>query len=115
MIGLRINEIEVTPLRRRPTFRFLKGPIDWTSLCMAARLPGQALAVYLAVHHRVALTGNASVTLPKNLLAELGVSRDAKARALHALEEASLVAVERRRGQTARVALGTSTSAEKGK
>jgi hypothetical protein len=72
---------------------------------VAARLPGQALAVFLAVHHRVALTGNASVTLPKNLLSDLGVTRDAKARALHALEQAALVAVERNSGKTARVRL----------
>jgi hypothetical protein len=105
MIGLRIDEIEVTPLQRRPTYRFLKGPIPWIGLCAAARLPGQALAVFVAVHHRATLPGNATVTLPKNLLAELGVSRDAKARALHALEEASLVAVERIKGRAARVTI----------
>jgi hypothetical protein len=105
MIGLRIDKIEVTPFQPRPTRRFLKGPIPWIAICAAARLPGQALAVFVAVHHRATLTGNASVTLPKNLLAELGVSRDAKARALHALEEASLVAVERGSGRSARIRL----------
>jgi hypothetical protein len=102
---LRIDEIEVTLPQLRPIRRFLKGPIPWTELCAAARLPGQALAVFMAIHHRAALTGNAAVTLPKNLLAELGVSRDAKARALHALAEASLVAVERVSGRTARIRL----------
>jgi hypothetical protein len=30
----------------------------------AAKLPGQALALYLAVHHQTALTGKALATLP---------------------------------------------------
>ena len=104
---LRIDEIEVTPFRPRPTYRFLKGPIPLTALCAASRLPGQALAVFMAIHHRTALTGNSRVTLPKKLLEELGVSRDAKARALHALEAASLIAVERASGRAARIKLLT--------
>jgi hypothetical protein len=68
-------------------------------------LPGQALAVYLAIHHRAALTRIDTVTLPKKLLEQFGVSRDAKARALHALEEASLVAVDRKSGRSARIRL----------
>ena len=72
---------------------------------MAARLPGQALAVFLAIHHRVALTGSSMTTLPKGLLVELGVSRDVKARALRDLERESLIAVERTIGRTARVKL----------
>lgn len=101
----RINEIEVTPFRPRRTWRFLKGPIPWTAVCSAATLPGQVLAVFLAIHHRAAITGNTAVTLPKKLLEELGVSRDAKARALQALERASLVSVERVTGRTARITL----------
>src|SRR5271154_3990868 len=103
MIGLRLGEIEVTPLRHRPGRRFLKGPIPWEGLCTAAKMPGQALAVFLAIHHRTAITGADTVTLSKHLLAELGVSRDAKARALHALEEGSLVKVVRVKGQPARI------------
>ncbi|MCP1974303.1 hypothetical protein [Bradyrhizobium elkanii] len=103
MLGLRINEIEVTPAKPARTHRFLKGPIPWMAVCTAASLPGQALAVFLAIHHRVALTGNPSVTIPKHLLAELGVSRDAKARALRSLQEASLITVERANGRSARI------------
>lgn len=106
MPGLRIEEVEVTPppLRAR-TPRFLKGPIPWSAVCAAASLPGQTLAVFLAVHHRTAVTGKLTVTLPKNLLTELGISRDAKSRALHALEQASLIAVERVPGQSAQIKL----------
>ena len=82
---------------------FLKGPIPLDQIAKASRLPGQALSVLLAIHHRVALTGNETVTLPKRLLDQLGVSRDSKARSLRLLEMASLVVVERHKGRTARV------------
>jgi hypothetical protein len=92
-------------IERRATGRFLKGPIPLRDIAVAAKLPGQALAVYLAIHHRAALTRSNSVTLPKGLLEQSGVSRDAKARALHALQKASLVAVERTSGRSARIEL----------
>jgi hypothetical protein len=88
--------------------RFLKGPIPFTHLAGAARLPGHALTVLLAIYHQTTLTKKDWVTLPKGLMSELGVSRDSKARALHALQEASLVAVERCKGRTARVTLRSS-------
>ncbi len=105
MTTLRVEEIEVTPAHPRRPERFLKGPIPWAPLSVAARLPGRALAVFLAVHHRTALTGNATVTLPSGLLSGLGVGRDAKSRALRALEEAGLVSVERGNGRAARITL----------
>jgi DNA-binding MarR family transcriptional regulator len=103
-----VREVLTDALRdyeRRAKDRFLKGPIPLQLIALAARLPGQALAVYLAIHHRAALTRSDSVTLPKSLIEQFGVSRDAKARALHALEEASLVVVERVNGRSARVTL----------
>jgi hypothetical protein len=105
MPRLRVEEIEVTPEHPRRPDRFLKGPIPWAPLSAAARLPGKAMAVFLAIHHRTALTGNATVTLPSALLSGLGVDRDAKSRALHALENAGLVTVERVAGRAARVTL----------
>jgi hypothetical protein len=105
MTTLRVEEIEVTAQIPRRSQRFLKGPIPWPALSLAARLPGKALSVYLAVHHRTVVTANATVTLPSGLLSELGIGRDAKSRALHALEEAGLVAVERGNGRAARITL----------
>jgi DNA-binding transcriptional MocR family regulator len=61
----------------------------------AARLPGQTLALFLALHHQTTLTGKAMVTSPRSLLAMLGIGKDAKARALRQLEQAGLVTVER--------------------
>ena len=101
--GIAEVEVETAALRRaraRQAARFLKGPIPLNDVAVASRLPGQALAVFLAIHHRQALTRNPVVTLPKRLLAELGVTKDSKARALHALENAGLVNVERRHGRT---------------
>jgi hypothetical protein len=85
--------------------RFLRGPIPIIDLALATRLGGHGLALLILIHHRAAVTGNRSVTLPKNLLQEFGVSRDVKARALRDLQDASLIVVERSRGRTARVTL----------
>jgi hypothetical protein len=87
--------------------RFLKGPLPLPDIAIAARLPAQALALFLAVHHQTALTGKPSVTLPARLLADLGISRGAKSRALQALEKAGLVTVARSRGRAARIQLRT--------
>jgi len=111
-VGPHVDELEVPSdalLRRgrRRAGRFLKGPIPMDQVAVAAKLPGKALALLLAVHHREALTRKRCVTLPKGLLADLGVSRDAKARGLRCLEEAGLVRVERSPGRSVRVELIT--------
>lgn len=108
--GVSEVEVETAALRAakaRHAGRFLKGPIPLSDIAKASRLPGRALAVLLAVHHRQALTRNPVVTLPKRLLDELGVTKDAKARALRALEVAGLVRVERKSGQSPKVRLTT--------
>lgn len=90
--------------------RFLKGPISFRHLNVAAQLPGQGLSVYLAIHHQTALTRREWVTLPTSLLNPLGVSRDAKARALQQLETAGLVRVARAKGKSARVSLASNAT-----
>jgi hypothetical protein len=99
-------EIPTTASRNRAarmSGRFLKGPIAMPAISQASRLGGRALAVYLAIHHQTALTGKRTVTLPRALLNDLGVDKDAKARALRSLEAAGLICTERLRGQAARV------------
>jgi hypothetical protein len=91
--------------RVRRTGRFLKGPIPLRDICVAAKLSGKCLALFLAIHHQVALTGKSIVTLPASLLRDLGITRSTKARCLSALEQASLVAVSRSRGKGARMRL----------
>jgi DNA-binding MarR family transcriptional regulator len=96
-------EIETAALRQarqRRAGRFLKGPILMSDIAVAAKLPGKALAVYLAIRHRIDLTRSAAVKLPTSLMRELGVDKDAKARALRQLEAAGLVGVKRRPGHS---------------
>jgi len=110
-----INEKEVETrasrsAKNRRHGRFLKGPIPMVLISAAAKLPGQSLALYLAVHHQTALTGKPMVTLPSGLLDEMGIGRDAKARGLRHLENAGLVVVERLRGRSARVGLSVAAA-----
>jgi DNA-binding MarR family transcriptional regulator len=105
-----IKEIEVeTNLFRQSKIRrgerFLRGPIPLKDIATAACLPGQALALFLAVHHQTALTGKPSVTLPARLLTELGISRGAKSRGLKSLEQSGLITVLQSKGRAARVQL----------
>jgi DNA-binding MarR family transcriptional regulator len=96
-------EIETAALRQawqRRAGRFLKGPILMRDIAVAAKLPGKALAVLIAARHRIDMTRSAAVRLPARLMFELGVSKDAKARALRQLETAGLVTVERKQGRS---------------
>lgn len=91
--------------RSRPGARFLKGPVPLDTLAVAASLPGKALALYLILRHRCDLEARSSVSLPSELLQAFGIDRDAKARALRALEGAGLIQVERASGRAARITL----------
>jgi hypothetical protein len=107
-IDIAAVEVQTDFLRRskvRRTERFLKGPIPWKDISAAANLPGRCLALFLAIHHQVALTGKPIVTLPGSLLLELGITRSTKARCLSALEQAQLVAVARSKGKASRIQL----------
>jgi DNA-binding MarR family transcriptional regulator len=95
----------VRKTKNRRLDRFLKGPIPIKEIATAARLPGKALALLLAIHHRIDLTGKAIITLPSGLLAELGISRDGKARGLNKLEQAGLIRVTRSSGRAAQIEL----------
>ncbi|WP_369720183.1 hypothetical protein AB8Z38_23645 [Bradyrhizobium sp. LLZ17] len=85
--------------------RFLKGPIPLAAICRAAQLPGQSLALYLAIRHRCDLTRSSCATVPAELLGALGIDKDAKSRAIKHLASAGLVTVEQRRGRSAKIAI----------
>lgn len=107
---VRAVEVETSALRqarRRRGGRFLRGPIPMRDIATAARLPGKALPVLIAVHHQCALTRSAAVKLPRALLAELGVDRHANTRALRQLEEAGLITVRRQTGRSPIIELET--------
>src|SRR5689334_1753578 len=98
-IGARLPAPRHGSVTVRAHSQFLKGPISMPWLEKAARLPGRALHVALALRHQSALKRSQTVTLPNRQLAEFGLDRDAKRRGLAALENARLVIVERKPGR----------------
>jgi hypothetical protein len=87
------------PLRRKSTGRFLKGPIPLAWLAAAARQPGRALHVGIAVWFLAGMKRDRTVALSPSVLAELGVNRHAAYRAVGALERANLLSVSRKCGR----------------
>ncbi len=81
--------------RPRRDERFLKGPVPWDWLAAACQLPGACARVALALWFVAGLRKAHTVRLGSQITAELGVSRDAKRRALDRMEAAGLVSVER--------------------
>ncbi len=91
--------------QRRPRREFIRGPlpVDWFG--RAARLPGQALAVALAIWFRRGIEKKLTFSLYPSALKKFGVSRWSAYRALEVLEEDGLIEVDRRRGRTPVVTL----------
>jgi hypothetical protein len=80
--------------------RFLKGPIDWGWLTKAANLSGKTLHVGLALHFIAGLTKINKIKMQGRVLKELGIGRGAYYNALRELEEAQLIAVDKKPGRT---------------
>ena len=78
---------------KQETKFFLHPRVQLVWIKKAAELGIQALVVGLLLQFRVVLSGNDSVTLPKDFLAKFWISRGVKRRALKRLEEAGLVGV----------------------
>ena len=90
------------------TEHYLRGPIPLAWLETAARLPGQALAVGVALWYLAGLRSTQQhLSLSTERLASFGVSKYAKDRALRHLTAASLVMVDRKKGRSPRVSLIT--------
>ena len=92
-----------TPPWRRSTSLFLKGPIPWTWLCTAARLPGRTLHVALWIRLWRGIRKKNGIAISISKLEVMGVSRYAAYRGLKQLEHAGLIQVDRRRGRMPRV------------
>jgi len=86
--------------RHKPGELFLRGPIPWRWLEMAARLPGRALAVGIVLWHLVGLRKHWTVRLSPSKTRSLGLSPRVTRRGLKGLEGAGLVAVDRHRGRS---------------
>jgi len=84
---------------------FLKGPVPWTWLEVAARQPGKALALGLSLWREVGRRkGKQPVKLSMKHVG-LGVDDQAARRALKALEKAGLVSLSRQPGQSIAITL----------
>jgi hypothetical protein len=93
-------------LRRKKLSQFIAGPLPLPHFFIAADLPGKALAVWLLIHFRTRITKRAEVTLPADLLAQIGAGHPGtKARALRSLEDAGLIHVDRAVGRSPRITL----------
>ena len=91
---------------------FLKGPIPFNWLRKAARLPGKALAVSIAIWFKAGCNRTAIVKSSNTLLGKLGVNRKAGYGGLQRLEKAGLIEVERHAGRSPVVTLLDATDVE---
>ena len=78
---------------------FLKGPIPIAWLNVAAKLPGKALNVGIAIWWLAGMSKTTAFKLTGKSLNQLCVSRDAASDGLKRLEECGLVLVNRSPGQ----------------
>ena len=72
----------------------------------AAKLGGDALAIFLELLHRMDVSGQPVVTLPLHRLAAWGIkTRQRKSRAVRKLSQAGLVSTRQQRGRSVRINL----------
>ena len=93
------------PPRHRTGEKFLKGPVPWSWLVLAARAQGRSLHVAFMLWFQAGLAKQRTVKLSLSGMAVMGVSRFAAKRGLEALETAGLVIVDRGPGRCPRVTL----------
>jgi hypothetical protein len=91
---------------------FLWGPIPIRLIRAVSALPRQPLPVLLAIYHRIDLTGDPWVTLPRRVMAEFRFDRQAKSHALAAMERAGLIQVKRSPGRPSLVSLVAHSASE---
>ncbi len=84
---------------------FIKGPIDWTWICLAAQCGGKALQVALAIHFRCGMKYTNTVKLSNKIMSQMGVSRSSKSRAIQKLEAEGLIIVTRRQSQSPEITI----------
>jgi hypothetical protein len=95
----RIVSATTAKLTQQRSDRYLRGPVPLAWLEAAARLPGRALQVGLALWFLIGVTKSATVSLTTVKLAGFGVDRSAKRRALTALAGAGLIALDQAPGR----------------
>jgi hypothetical protein len=107
---LRVDTPTMERLRRAKRERakglFLMGPVPLNRIARAVRISGRALALLLATHFQVDVSGQKWVRLSEGLLSKFGLTRNDKKRWLPRLAEAGLVDINNRgRGRATEVRL----------
>jgi hypothetical protein len=100
-----LSRSKTKPPRHRPGEPFLRGPIPWRWLTLAARLRGSALHVGLTLWRESGIRKNRTLPFCLSHLAPMGLGVQAARRGLRALELARLVTVERSIGCGLKVTL----------
>jgi DNA-binding transcriptional ArsR family regulator len=94
------------PPRHRPGEHFLRGPIPWSWIAAAGRLPGRALHVALVIWRESAMKRNGTIAVSlSGTERTFGFDRSTASRGLRALEMAGLVSVIRKAGSNPTVTL----------
>ena len=93
-----------TPGRPRAK-RLIGAPFEFVADVCRLTEGRATLVVALCIYRRVQVCDNRTVTLPSSELAELGIVRQYKQRALIKLQRAGLIKVEKGSGRTTRVTL----------
>src|SRR5262245_35663282 len=93
------------PAHHRKVEPFLRGPLSWTWLTRAARLPGRAIHVGLVLWRRAGLRKTKVVKLSYADLISMGVTVSSAKRGLARLELDGLVSVVRHPGRNPIVTL----------
>jgi len=79
--------------------------VDIRWMLRAARLPGRAGSVAVALWAAVTASGQPTVTLTPARLREVGVGRDSACAAVERMVEAGMVVADRHRGRAVRLTL----------
>ena len=99
------HEVDIG-LRYEPVVgRFVKGPIPLDCVVRAAQLPGKALCLLLLIYYRTGASGTEWVTIPRRLLNEAGINREAKRRALRQLKAAGMIHIKQTHGYQSQMRL----------
>jgi hypothetical protein len=89
----------------RPTKGYVTCSLTWLARVLPVLRTSDRLAVALLIYRQCLLRRSKTVDLSNNLLAELGIGRDTKYRALTLLQEAGAVTIKTRNGRSVRVTL----------
>ena len=97
----------VAQCQRRRVGEFLKGPIPLSWLTPAAKLPGKALHVGLAIWFEHGRRKHFEFRLTAAVLRRFGIARKAGYRGLDSLERAGLIVARRQHGKNPVITLVT--------